>query len=242
MPFGAYTAEGLGAAITRKCLLTGLAASCIMSFMDDKDRFRISARIHGVGVYERALEAARAELRKLLKWRQAIDRRTNNLQRFTGTVISICEEDGVPLPPDLLLPFDEDVPLSLSLIDAVRAVLKVRGAFMTVAEVRDSLLAMELDLHKLWNPTALVRMTLKRLLERGEVSGEPEDKPVRYRWRNPVAEAQELDPTPTILRTGDETRGTPGDEGAEMHPRSEPAARRTSKLAILTAFLRNGVV
>jgi len=210
--------------------------------MDDKEQLRISARIHGVGVYERALLAARAELRKLLKWRQAIDRRTKDLQRFTGTVISICEEDGVPLPPDLLLPFDEDTPLSLSMIDAVRAVLKQCGDFMTVAEVRDSLLAMELDLHKLWNPTALVRMILKRLLERGEVSGEPEDKPVRYRWGNPVAEEHEPGPVPAVLKIGDETRGTRRNEEAEKPLRSVPASRRIGKLATLTAFLRNGVV
>ena len=180
--------------------------------VDDKERLRISARINGVGVYERVLRAARAEQEKLLMLRQAIDRRTQGLQRITNTVLAVCEDDGVPLPPDLLLPFDEDVPLSLSLIDAVRAVLKQRGALMTVAEVRDSLLAMELDLHKLWNPTALLRNTLKRLLERGEVCGKPEDKPVRYRWGNPVAEEQK--PLPAVLKTGDEIRGTRRDEGA----------------------------
>ncbi len=221
--------------------LTGSTAACVMfSRTDDKERFRNSARLHGVGVHERALKAAQAEMRKLLQWRQAIDRQTKDFYTLTGTVLSVCEEDGVELPSDLVLPFDEDAPLSLSLIDAVRAVLKQRGGFVTVVQVRESLDAMELDLHKLWNPTALVRKTLKRLHERGEVFGEPEDKPARYRWRNPVAEEQEPDPVPAVLKTGDETRGTRRDEGAGNPLRSEPAARRIGKLAILTAFLRSG--
>lgn len=152
--------------------------------MDEKGRLRNSGRIHGVRVYENSLKAGRAELKKLLERRQAIDRRTKELHRFTGAVLSVCEEDGIELPSDLLLPFDEDETLSISLIDAVRAVLKQSGNFMTVAEVREKLLAMELDLHKLWNPTALVRANLKCLLSRGEVTGEPPNKPVRFRWFN----------------------------------------------------------
>ena len=192
-----------------------------------------------MGVYERALVAARAELRALLKKRQAIDRRTKDLQHYVGKVLAVCEEDGVLLPSDLLLPFDEDVSLSFSLIDAVRAVLKQRGEFMTLTEVRDSLLAMELDLHKLWNPTALVRKSLKRLLERGEVSGAPEDNPVRYKWLDPGLEAQETHPASVTLRAGNATSRTPRDEGTGKLLYSAPAARRTSKLAILTAFLRS---
>ena len=211
----------------------------MFSMTDDKERFRNSARIHGVGVYERVLRAERAELEKLLTWRQAIDRRTQSLQCSVNTVLAVCEEDGVALPSDLLLPFEVSVPLSISLIDAVRAVLTQCDVFMTVAEVRDSLVGMGLDLHKVWNPTAVVRETLKRLLKRGEVSGEPADKPVRYRWGNPVAEEQK--PLPAVLKAGDEIRGTGRDEEAEKPLRSEPAAKRTSKLASLTAFLRSEV-
>lgn len=111
-----------------------------------------------------------------------------------NTVLAVCEEDAVELPSDLVLPFDEDVPLSISLIDAVRAVLKQHRDFMTVAEVRDGILAMELDLHKLWNPTALVGKILKRLLERREVSGAPEDKPVRFQWIDPALGPPNFDP------------------------------------------------
>jgi hypothetical protein len=161
--------------------------------MDETERFRNSAKVHGVGVYGRTLQAARAELKALLERRQAIDRRTKELQRFMNTLLGVCEEDAVDLPSDLVLPFDDDVPLSLSLIDAVRAVLKQRRDFMTVAEVRDEVLAMELDLHKLWNPTALVRRTLKRLLERGEVYGAPEDKPVRFEWIDPAVGPPNID-------------------------------------------------
>jgi hypothetical protein len=104
--------------------------------MDEKERFRNSAKIHGLGVYERTLQAARADLRALLEKRQAIDRRTKELQRFMNTLLAVCEEDAVELPSDLVLPFDGDVPLSLSLIDALRAVLKQRRDFMTVADAR----------------------------------------------------------------------------------------------------------
>jgi hypothetical protein len=208
--------------------------------MDDKERIRNSAKIYGVGVYARILENARTNLRALLGKRQEIDEQTRSLQRITNTVLAVCEEDGVLLPFDLLLPFDEDVLLSLSLIDAVRAVLKQHGDFMTVAEVRDRLVAMELDLHKLWNPTALVRKTLKRPLERGEVSGAPEGKPVRYKWLDPAGKAQKPDPPPTILRTGTTISRTPRDEGTGKPLHSEPSSRRIGKLEILRAFLRSG--
>jgi hypothetical protein len=59
--------------------------------MDEKERFRNSAKIHGVGVYERELKAARDECARLLKQRQQIDRRTKELQRFMNTVLSVCE-------------------------------------------------------------------------------------------------------------------------------------------------------
>jgi hypothetical protein len=162
--------------------------------MDEKERFRLSARNHGVGVYGRILRAARDECERLLKQRQQIDRQTKDLQRPMNTILAVCEEDGVELPSDLVLPFDEDVPLSISLIDAVRAVLKVRGDYMTASEVRDDLIAMELDLHKLWNPTAILRKTLKRLLERGEVSGAPGDKPLRFQWIDPAVGPPNFDP------------------------------------------------
>ena len=125
-----------------------------------------------------------------------------------NTVLAVCEEDGVALPPDLLLPFDEDVPLSISLIDAVRAVLKQAGDYMTVAQVRDAMLAMGLDLDKLWNPTVVVRDMLKRLLGRGEVSGDPPDKPVRYRWVDPAVPEAEPDPVFDLTRHRSKERVT----------------------------------
>ena len=45
-------------------LLTDPAASCIMlSMSDDQERLRNSAKIHGTGIYERVLKAARDETR-----------------------------------------------------------------------------------------------------------------------------------------------------------------------------------
>ena len=162
-----------------------------------------------------------------------------------GTLLATCEEDGVILPPDLLLPFNEEMPLSISLVDAVRAVLKARGDCMTVAEVRDGILAMELDLHKLWNPTALVRKTLQRLLERGEVSGDPQDKPVRFRWYDPAASKVAPDPRPTELMALNAIRRIPGEEAAEKRLYGKRAAKRAAKrastLATLTTFLRSVV-
>ncbi len=159
---------------------------------------------------------------------------------MVGTLLATCEEDGVILPPDLLLPFNEQMPLSISLVDAVRAVLKARGDFMTVAEVRDSLLSMELDLHKLWNPTDLVRKTLRRLLERREVSGEPEDKPVRFRWYDPAASKVAPDPRCTESTAPNAVRRIPG-EAAEKCLYGKSAPERTGKLATFTTFLRSVV-
>ena len=95
--------------------------------MDDKERFRSSAKTHGVDVYSRILENTRTNLKALLKKRQEIEEQMRSLQRITNTVLAVCEEDAVELPSDLVLPFDEDVPLSISLVDAVRAVLKQQG-------------------------------------------------------------------------------------------------------------------
>ena len=153
---------------------------------DYKDRLRNSARFHGVCVYTRALEA--------LRQRQGIDERMAELQRSVNVLLEVCEEDSVPLPSDLLLPFSEEMPLSISLIDAIRHLLMRRSDGMTAAEVRDGLIAMELDLHKLWNPIVLIRSTLKRLMERGEIAGLPENKPVRYKWINPVGMANGRSP------------------------------------------------
>jgi hypothetical protein len=206
--------------------------------MDETEQLRISARIYGVGVYERALQAARAELKKLLRRRQAIDRRTKSLQRFTGTILAICEEGGIELPSDLVLPSDEDVLLSTSLIDAVRAVLKQDRSFMTVAEVRDGILGMELDLHKQWNPTALVRETLKRLLERGEVSGAPEDKAVRYKWPDSAGEVEE-ETRNSVVSPDSKVPLPPRNEETEKPLRARRASKHTNKLALFRAFLRS---
>ena len=164
---------------------------------DYKDRLRNSARSHGVGVYTQSLEVLRNELATLLKQRQVIDERMAELQRSVNVLLEVCEEDSVPLPSDLLLPFSAEMPLSISLIDAVRHLLKQHSVGMTAAEVRDGLIAMELDLHKLWNPIVLIRRTLKRLVERGEIAGAPENKAVRYQWKNSVGGAMKLGLPPT---------------------------------------------
>ncbi len=170
--------------------------------MDDKDRIRNSARVHGVGVYSRSLTNLRDEQTRLLKQRQGIDQRMAELQRAFSVLIAVSEEDGVSLPDDLLLPFNEQMPLSVSLIDAVRNVLVQRSDWMTAGEISEGLIAMELDLHKLWNPVVVIRRTLKRLMERGEVTGSPDDKPVRYQWINPVGTATKVFPLSAARRAG----------------------------------------
>jgi hypothetical protein len=169
---------------------------------DDKQRIRNSARVHGVAVYTRLLVNLRDKQTQLLKKRQGIDHDLVELQRTFNTLLAACKEDSVSLPSDLLLPFSEEMPLSLSLIDAVRNLLKQSGNWMTAGEVRDGLMAMELDLAKLWNPVVVIRNTLKRLMERGEIAGSPEDKPVRYQWINPAGRATKVDPLSAARRAG----------------------------------------
>lgn len=179
---------------------------------DNKERIRNSARVHGVGTCIRRLQTLRNEQIKLLKQRQGVDQRMVEIQRDVNQLVSVCQEDGIPLPSELLLPFNEDMPLSLSLADAVRNLLKQRGDEMTAGEIREGLIAMELDLPKLWNPVAVIRRTLKRLMERGEITGLPKDKPVRYRWVDPVGRALKLDPQPKARRREDpETRSVSGE-------------------------------
>ena len=160
--------------------------------IDEKERLRKSARLHGVAVYTRSLEALRNELTTLLRQRQAIDERMAEIHNSENLYLAVCEEDGVPLPSDLLLPYNEEMPLSLSIVDAIRNLLKQRSDGMTAAEVRDGLIAMEIDLHKVWNPIVVIRWILKRLMERGEIAGIPENKPVRYQWKTPVGSAMKL--------------------------------------------------
>jgi|SRR5579863_6284815 len=156
--------------------------------MDEKDRLRKSGQIHGVEVYAKALESARSELEKLTKDREKIERRMTTLERMIEALVSICQEDGVSLPPDFALPMGLETASNASLTEAIKSALKTGAVSMTPTEVRDKLLAAGFDLKKYTSPMVPIHNTLKRLYSQGEIA-RTTDTPIKYQWLDPVAKS-----------------------------------------------------
>jgi hypothetical protein len=157
--------------------------------MDEKERLRISGKIHGVGVYRKALESARSELARLAIEREKIARRMAALERMIEALVSICQEDGVSLPPDFVLPAGlETASTSAGLTDAIKDALRRSDTSMTPTEVRDKLLEAGFDLKRYASPLVPIHNTLKRLYDQGEIA-RTKEAPIRYQWLDAVAKS-----------------------------------------------------
>ena len=157
--------------------------------MDEKERLRTSGKVHGVGVYSKALESARSELEKLAIEREKIARRMATLEHMLEALVAICREDGVSLPPNFALPVGlETASDSVGLTEAIKDALMRTDVSMTPTEVRDKLLEAGFDLKRYASPMVPIHNTLKRLYDQGEIA-RTKEAPIRYHWLDAVAKS-----------------------------------------------------
>lgn len=104
--------------------------------------------------YRRALDAAVKEYEALGAERQRIDARLGELAQSIGTLTRLC---GIRSS------------VVWGLTDACRTILRSAGLPLTVADVRERLLGVGVDLSKYANDLAAIHTTLKRLNEAEEI-------------------------------------------------------------------------
>jgi hypothetical protein len=121
--------------------------------------------------YRRALDAACREWERLSAERVALDARLTDLQRSIATLTRLC--GLVPTVP-------------FGLAEACRLVLARDGRPRAARDIRADLEAIGFDFSRHANPLASIHVTLKRLVEAGEVSQVSTGSKPFYVWRGPV--------------------------------------------------------
>ncbi len=140
--------------------------------------------------FQLALAQARQSLDEALQERSAIERRIVSLKQTIEGLSALCEpkeaEDVVEVEGGLY-------PNStMSLTDAIRKIFSESAEpILTPTEVRDSLLAMGVNLEKYKQPLVPIHNTLKRLTSQEELVPFRDDDGILrgYRWVSPVARA-----------------------------------------------------
>ncbi len=130
--------------------------------------------------YRQSLEAAKAEMRKLLAQRKEIDDRIGKLAPVIEDLSVLCDE--VPAPsPQQSVPSDPD-PMGLS--DAIRFAFRaVMPESLTPIEVRDKLRDANFDLDKYKNELPPIHNTISRLKDQGEIEEVSRPNGERaYKW------------------------------------------------------------
>ena len=118
--------------------------------------------------YRRALDAACREWERLSAERSALDARLTDVQRSIATLTRLC--GLVPTVP-------------FGLAEGCRLVLARDGAPRTAADVRRDLEAIGFDFSRHANPLASIHVTLKRLVQRGDVQQISAGRGLFYGWR-----------------------------------------------------------
>ncbi len=164
--------------------------------MNEMDKLRVSGKLHGVGVYKKALDAAQKEIIEQLKKRQEIDKRIVSLKRTIDGLTAICDEIGMVLPPDLTIP--PDLEQRDSLTESILKVLSESTIGLTPTQVRDALIKIGFNVERYKQEMVPIHNTLKRLVAAGTVAAikDQQGKTVSYRWVSPIARALAMDPLP----------------------------------------------
>ncbi len=123
--------------------------------------------------YKKMLASFRNELLEAQKIRAQIDVRIDFLGAIVKGLEGLSGEEIKKLEP--LSDF--------GLTDAIREVLKCDFSFLEPTEIRQELEARGFSLEHYANPMASIHVTLKRLLESGEVEPKIEKCKTRYRWK-----------------------------------------------------------
>lgn len=128
--------------------------------------------------YRKALEAASREWETLAAERARLDKRLAGLQQTIATLSRLC--GYVPTVP-------------FGLADACRLILMRREQPMTAGQVREELEMMGFDLARQANPLASIHVTLKRLVEAGQVRFLPggQGRSPVYAWKGPKIPAKD---------------------------------------------------
>ncbi|HEV2705331.1 MAG TPA: hypothetical protein VGV59_05370 [Pyrinomonadaceae bacterium] len=138
--------------------------------------------------YQDALRTATDELSELMEQREELQSRLYQIQHRINVlrdgIFGLCTmvgEDPYTTRPELF-GNDEAAP-EVGFTDAVRAVLRNSGKFLTPVDVRDELRRTGFDVDKYRNPLASIHQILRRLVKSDEVeTNEDEEKKV-YRWK-----------------------------------------------------------
>src|SRR6266576_1780736 len=153
--------------------------------------------------FETALKEARKALAEAYEDRTAIEHRIVSLKQTIEGLAALCEPET---DEDFVQVKGGKLPdgYNTSLTDAIRRIFSESNEYMlTPTEVRDTLVAMGVDIKKYKQPLVPIHNTLKRLEAQGElVSFRDDAGDLRgYRWVSPLARAvAEVDSGHTILK------------------------------------------
>jgi hypothetical protein len=119
--------------------------------------------------YSKALQAARAEIVKLLSQRADIDTRLAQLKGTVDALSVLVEpnpsEDGLHALREIMREFT-----GMGISDAIRAILHdTTNPALSPTEIRDELKRRGIKLHEYANEMAVIHNTLTRLEKQGEV-------------------------------------------------------------------------
>jgi hypothetical protein len=139
--------------------------------------------------YKKALEAASREWETLAAERAKLDQRLAELQQTIATLSRLC--GYVPTVP-------------FSLADACRLILMRHDQPLAAGRMREELEMMGFELARQANPLASIHVTLKRLVEAGQVRFVPggSGRSPAYAWKGPRPTSARGTPRPALR--GDE--------------------------------------
>jgi hypothetical protein len=141
--------------------------------------------------YSTILEAAITELADLMRERELLDARRENLNeriiRVREGVVGLSSLAGHD-PDEIRMKyanlFPELIDSDIGFTDAVRKVLAANATLMTPVGVRTGLRTLGFDLDRYSNPLASIHTVLKRLVESGEAEIGTVNESTAYRWKN----------------------------------------------------------
>jgi hypothetical protein len=139
--------------------------------------------------YQKALDAARAEIQEVLAQRTQLDERLNQLKKIVDAISALLEP--APETPGYGEILNEWTDMGIS--NAIRQILSESSGPMSPVGIRDELIKRGFSLTEYANPLAVIHNTLKRLLMQEEILG------VRDRTQQIVAYARRTVPPPPSI-------------------------------------------
>jgi hypothetical protein len=136
--------------------------------------------------YQKALDAARAEIQNVLTQRTRLDERLNQLKKIVDSISALLEQTPNAANYAEGIGFGEALAMGIS--DAIRQILSESNVPMSPVGIRNALTKGGFSLAEYANPLSVIHNTLKRLLAQGEILA------VRDRSQQVVAYARKTVP------------------------------------------------